>query len=308
MSYEGKMLLDFKMPSRIEVEESLLKTLFKHNGIVKEFASGEEIVDEIANEFSLDSVQRGVQLQRIYRKENRIVNTPLWHRLLYRAADSLTKKKLVSNPTSTLEITQRKEWMLTEEGYDKVLQLLNVPPEQKEILSVKSFEVQIIANKLAQTPRQLDFNPFELDKSKKIISKEVSVRKRGFRQAVIEAYDFSCSFCGLNIQSPNSNIWEVEAAHIVPHSMNGKDELLNGLCLCRLHHWAFDVGWFSINEDYKIIISSKTANLRDNQGLINKKHFLSPFSNDSLINLPKNKEVFPHISAINWHRINIFHK
>lgn len=308
MSYEGKMLLDFKMPSRIEVEESLLKTLFKHNGIVKEFASGEEIVDEIANEFSLDSVQRGVQLQRIYRKENRIVNTPLWHRLLYRAADSLTKKKLVSNPTSTLEITQRKEWMLTEEGYDKVLQLLNVPPEQKEILSVKSFEVQIIANKLAQTPRPLDFNPFELDKSKKIISKEVSVRKRGFRQAVIEAYDFSCSFCGLNIQSPNSNIWEVEAAHIVPHSMNGKDELLNGLCLCRLHHWAFDVGWFSINEDYKIIISSKTANLRDNQGLINKKHFLSPFSNDSLINLPKNKEVFPHISAINWHRINIFHK
>ena len=54
MSYEGKMLADYKMPTRKEVEQALLKTLFKHNGVVKEFAKGEEIVDEIANEFMLN--------------------------------------------------------------------------------------------------------------------------------------------------------------------------------------------------------------------------------------------------------------
>src|SRR3989338_3292552 len=102
MSYEGKMLADYKMPTRKEVEQALLKTLFKHNGVVKEFAKGEEIVDEIANEFMLNESQRTAVLERIYRKENRIVKTPLWHRLLFRAADSLAKEKLVSKPTSTI--------------------------------------------------------------------------------------------------------------------------------------------------------------------------------------------------------------
>jgi len=51
MSYEGKMLHDLKMPSRKEVKHALLISLFKHNGVIKEFGAGEEIVDEIANEF-----------------------------------------------------------------------------------------------------------------------------------------------------------------------------------------------------------------------------------------------------------------
>ncbi len=308
ISYEGKMLQDLNMPLRLDVEDSLLKTLFKHNGVVKEFASGEEIVDEIANEFSLDSDQRNAQLERIYRKENRIVKTPLWHRLLYRAADSLSKKQLVSNPTSTLKLTKQKEWMLTEQGYDRALKLMNIPTEQKEFLTIKSFEVQKIANKLFEAPRPINFNPFDIDKTKKVVSKEISIRRRGFRQAVIEAYNFSCAFCGLNIQSPDLIGWEVEAAHIVPHSINGKDELLNGICLCKLHHWAFDVGWFTLNENYEIIISSKTNSLPNKQGLINNKHFLSPFSSNFMINLPRNKEIYPHISAINWHQENVFHK
>lgn len=33
MSYERKMLEALKMPSRKEVEQALLKTLFKHEGI-----------------------------------------------------------------------------------------------------------------------------------------------------------------------------------------------------------------------------------------------------------------------------------
>ena len=74
MSYEGKMLEDFAMPTRKKVEQALLKTLFKHNGVIKEFATGEEIVNEIADEFSLDKNQRTAVLERIYRKENRNVH------------------------------------------------------------------------------------------------------------------------------------------------------------------------------------------------------------------------------------------
>lgn len=43
MSYEGKMLEDLAMPTRKEVEHVLLKTLFKHNGVIKEFATGRKL-------------------------------------------------------------------------------------------------------------------------------------------------------------------------------------------------------------------------------------------------------------------------
>jgi hypothetical protein len=78
----------------------------------------------------------------MYRKENRIVKTPLWHRLLYRATDSLAKKKLLTRPTDTISLTNKKERMLTEKGFDTALQLLKIPFTQKEIFPVKSFEVQ----------------------------------------------------------------------------------------------------------------------------------------------------------------------
>ncbi|MBN1464780.1 HNH endonuclease, partial [candidate division KSB1 bacterium] len=64
----------------------------------------------------------------------------------------------------------------------------------------------------------------------------VAFRRRGFRQAITEAYNYECAVCGLKIYSPDFLYWEVEAAHIVPHSSMGKDDIWNGLALCRLHH------------------------------------------------------------------------
>jgi len=142
MSYEGKMLQDYNMPPRDEVEQNLLIALFKHGGVIREFSNNEKIVAEIAGNFNLNEEQKNVVLERIYKKENRIVRTPLWHRLLYRAGDALAKEKLVTRPTKTLKLTNKKEWMLTEQGYDKALELQNVPPEYKEKLPIKSFEVK----------------------------------------------------------------------------------------------------------------------------------------------------------------------
>lgn len=260
------MLEELKMPSRKEVEQALLIALFNHNGVIKEFNSNEGIVNEIAHYFHLGESQRGAVLERIYRKENRIVRSPLWHRLLYRAADSLAKQKLVTNPGTTFKLTNKREWMLTENGFDEALKLLNIPTEQKDVLPVRSYEVHKIINKLIDAPRPLNYQPFEEKKATSIITKEVSVRKRGFRQAVIEAYDFKCAVCGLKINSPKRLIWEVEAAHIVPHSFKGKDDILNGLALCHLHHWAFDVGWFSILDNHRLVVSTESDNLQDEFG------------------------------------------
>src|SRR5215210_419044 len=125
------MLEDLRMPARKDVENALLKALFKHNGVIKEFGAGEEIVEEIANYFGLNEDQRRAYLETVYRKENRVKNTSLWHRLLFRAADSLAKEKLVSRPTQTLHLTNKREWMLTEKGFDKALAILKIPNLQK---------------------------------------------------------------------------------------------------------------------------------------------------------------------------------
>ena len=48
MSYEADMLKLYKMPEQKDVEKALLKVLFINNGVVKEFGTGEKIVEDIA--------------------------------------------------------------------------------------------------------------------------------------------------------------------------------------------------------------------------------------------------------------------
>lgn len=308
MSYEGKMLEELRMPTRQEVEHALLRTLFEHNGVIKEFGSGEEIVHELANEFALDQNQRRAILETVYRKENRVKTSLLWHRLLFRAADSLAKEKLVSRPTSTFQLTNKREWMLTEAGFDRALKLLNIPADQKSSLPTKSFEVQKIVKKLTETPRPERYDPFD-KKTAVTIVREGTLRARGFRRAVIEAYDFKCAFCGLKLKSPDSLCWEVEAAHIVPHSCDGKDDIWNGIALCRFHHWAFDVGWFSIRDDLTINVSNKIDALPSNIGRTKDYDLVRMFSggNDKIY-LPEEQNLYPHINAISWHRANRFYR
>ncbi|MCL2347434.1 MAG: HNH endonuclease [Planctomycetaceae bacterium] len=307
MSYEGNMLAKFAMPSRKEVEEALLITLFKHNGVVKEFSSGEEIVNEIADIFLLNEEQRGVVLERIYKKENRTVKTPLWHRLLFRAADALAKENLITRPTTTVRLTNKKEWMLTEEGYDKVLKLQNISLELKDHFHIHSYEVQKAVKHLSESICPQDYNPLKMKRESKKTTRETSIRLRSFRQAVIESYDHCCCICGLKMKSPDSLSWEVEAAHIVPCSSNGKDDIWNGVALCRLHHWAFDVGWFSLTGDYQLLLSSQAGNIPDDHGKIGESDFFKiGLIQNKTISLPGNHSHYPHVKSIEWHRNHVF--
>jgi hypothetical protein len=307
-SYEGSMLEQLAMPTRAEVKKELLIMLFKHNGVIREFASGVEIVDEIADCFSLSQKQRNAVLERIYRKENRIVKTPLWHRLLYRAADELAKEKLATRPTTTVQLTNKKEWMLTEKGFDAALHLLGLATEQKAMLSIKSFEVQKEVKKLTETERPQNYNPVDLQKKKQTITRASNIRLRGFRQAVIESYDCRCCVCGLKIQAPDFMMWEVEAAHIVPHGSNGRDDVWNGIALCKFHHWAFDTGWFSLSDDCRIVVSSQLKKLPTDFGKVGDYDFFrNTLCQDNLIFLPKNSVLYPHQKSLEWHRQHIFY-
>ena len=301
------MLEDLRMPQRADVETRILKALLRHRGVLREFATGADIVDEIADELNLNQEQRSATLERLYRKENRTVHSLLWHRLLFRAADSLAKSGLVSRPTATLQFSGKREWMLTEMGYDEVLRLEGRPNDSKELLGVKSFEVQKVVKKIIHKPRPTIYDPIEPDKRLVQKSSESYYRSRGFRQAVIEAYDYKCSFCGLKLSSPDSLAWEVEAAHIVPNNARGKDDVWNGIALCRTHHWAFDVGWLTLNHKFAVEVSSRLGDLPTSFGLIGSIDLIRMFTNKiTKINLPPERNLFPHESALRWHRENRF--
>jgi len=303
------MLERFGMPTQKAVEQSLLRALLKHGGIIKEFAAGQDIVDEIANDFQLNERQRLAALETIYRKENRLKKSLLWHRLLFRSADSLAKQHLVSRPTQTLQLTQKREWMLTEKGFDEALKLSNIPVSRKEILPTKSFEVQKIVKKLVEAPKVENYNPVDRQKRVTKTSRESVLRGRGFRQAVVEAYKCRCAVCGLKMQSPDLLSWEVEAAHIVPNRSFGRDDVCNGIALCHLHHWAFDVGWFALSDEYAVQVSSKIRCLPSDFGKIYDYEFFRILAEKELrINLPSRDAIYPHQNAIKWHRQNIFHQ
>jgi HNH endonuclease len=307
MSYESRMLAELAMPTRAGVQRALLRTLLKHGGVVREFAAGEEVVGELADQFQLNSAQRTAALETIYRRENRLKKTLLWHRLLFRAADALAADGFVSRPTQTSRLTGKREWMLTEIGFDEAMRVSDMPAAEKESLPIKSYEVQKVVNKLVAASRRENYQPFERTRKLVKTTRETGLRLRGFRQAVIEVYDFGCAVCGLKINSPDSLCWEVEAAHIIPHGSFGRDDIFNGIALCRFHHWAFDVGWFTLHDDFKILTSTKLSHVPRGFGRMGEYELLGALAKlHSPIRLPSRRQVYPHVNSIRWHRQFVF--
>jgi putative restriction endonuclease len=137
-----------------------------------------------------------------------------------------------------------------------------------------------------------------LDSTVKITLRKSIVRNSFFRKLVVREYDYRCAFCKLRIiRNPNQNI--VDGAHIKPFSEFSDSKIDNGLSLCKNHHWAFDLGWFSIDDNYRILVA---------QGLDDDSPYtraMKEFDRE-LIVLPKNKQYFPRLESLQWHREHKF--
>lgn len=120
------------------------------------------------------------------------------------------------------------------------------------------------------------------------------VRDGAFRRNIVSAYEYRCAFCGLQIlNSLGQNI--VDGAHVKPFSLFRDDRLDNGLSLCKNHHWAFDRFWFSIEDDYTIVVSE---DLREDSPHAKP---MREFHGERL-RLPSQERYYPRLDALQWHR------
>ena len=125
------------------------------------------------------------------------------------------------------------------------------------------------------------------------------VRDGAFRRIVTSVYDYRCAFCGLQVFNGLENI--VDGAHIKPFSQFYDDRINNGLSLCKNHHWAFDRFWFTINDDYTILI---------NRHLHEDSPHTKPMSDfqGQPIFLPSSSQYYPHLESLAWHRQRFWEK
>ena len=65
------------------------------------------------------------------------------------------------------------------------------------------------------------------------------------------------------------------------------------------HHWGFDRGWFTVQDDYTLVIS---------EGLREESPHAIPMRefNGDRIQLPVHQQYHPRIEALRWHRENVF--
>ncbi len=127
------------------------------------------------------------------------------------------------------------------------------------------------------------------------------VRNAAWSIRIKKKYNYICAV-------PNCDVTGqifVEAAHIKPDNAQDSNiphrtHILNGICLCRHCHIAFDKGYFSMADDHKLITSAKFNDI-PNQTL---KTVIISSTNIQIKNRTDNR--LPLVEFIRYHRSNRF--
>jgi putative restriction endonuclease len=114
-----------------------------------------------------------------------------------------------------------------------------------------------------------------------------------FRLSVLEAYAQTCCFCGRDFSVGDATA--MEAAHVIPRGKRGADLVANGLCLCPVHHWAFDRGLWTLDEAKVIKVAARVMHEADSS-----VGWLVDFHGKSAHAAKVSSE------ALDWHRRNVF--
>ena len=124
------------------------------------------------------------------------------------------------------------------------------------------------------------------------------VNQDAFRSMILNLYEKRCALTGIKIPTL------LVASHIIPWAVNQQERLNpeNGLCLSALYDKAFDKGFISFDNQYRVILAEKLKLYQAEPYY--GKHFAS--IEGQPIALPEYHR--PNKEFLEWHRDCIFNK
>ncbi len=126
---------------------------------------------------------------------------------------------------------------------------------------------------------------------------ELFVRSGAFKKTIPKIYNHTCCITRHRIIS-GYDMQMIDACHIVPFANSHDDTISNGICLSPTFHRAFDRGLISINEDYKVIVSSRFSETGSDISL-------KSYDGKSIF-IPSIEKYKPSFENLKWHRDNVF--
>ena len=115
-----------------------------------------------------------------------------------------------------------------------------------------------------------------------------------FRSAVLSDYGFRCAISGFQ-SSPAVKHAGIESAELVWRNHGGSSTVSNAIAMSTLHRKLFHLGLFTIDDDYKVRLSTDLG-IADSVGLKSGKS----------ISLPSSASLFPSLTSLVWHRRWVF--
>lgn len=146
--------------------------------------------------------------------------------------------------------------------------------------------------------------PFEVRETRHKYQINREAREKAFRTIILEEYRCQCAVCQSKFllqQNDDEPIIEAEAAHIIPVQNHGPDDPRNGLSFCRRHHWAFDMGLFTIIDSKAVKVSP--AVLRADR----RRFDLEEYDGEALVG-PVTDACRPAEEALHWHQSKLFRR
>ena len=164
-----------------------------------------------------------------------------------------------------------------------------------------AFESEVLISNFSNEPieksSKINIENLPFGRERETIIK-ARVNQSFFRSTILSSYNLKCCITGLSI--PDFLV----ASHIVPWSKDEKIRLNphNGLCINSIHDKAFDKGYITVTEDYKIKISKYLSDYKKEEAV---SDFFLKFKNQSII-LPD--KFLPERAFLEYHHQNIFRK
>ena len=182
------------------------------------------------------------------------------------------------------------------EIFEKMIQ--EQPTEELALDEIYTFPlVNVISEKEEAVLPELDI----LSENPRFVSNARRVRSATWSIRVKKKYRYICAVPRCDVVG---KIF-VESAHIKPDSAVGegtphRSHMLNGICLCRHCHVAFDRGYFALTDSHQVITSQRLEEVA-NQNL---KTVILASSGITIKNRSDNK--MPLLEFIRYHRKNKF--